>query len=56
MAATTHKEAAVVKPVIDKPLRRMVPAPRKPIPLMTCAASLVGSKRILVSWENSEKP
>ncbi|MNL70479.1 hypothetical protein D3C87_1954880 [compost metagenome] len=56
IAATTHREAAVVKPVMERPLRRMVPAPKKPIPLMTCAASLAGSILTPGCLANSGKP
>ncbi|MNN81706.1 hypothetical protein D3C81_1985580 [compost metagenome] len=56
MAATTHKEAAVVRPVMESPLRRIVPAPKKPIPLMTCAANLAGSMLTPGCLANSGKP
>ncbi len=41
MVATTHKLAAVVKPVTTPlSLRKIVPAPKNPIPLITCATNL----------------
>src|SRR5579862_2326026 len=44
-AATTQRLPAVVKPRTDRPSRRIAPAPRKPIPVTTCAATRVGSTR-----------
>jgi hypothetical protein len=46
IAATTHSVAAVVSPRTDSPWRMMAPAPRKPIPVTTCAAMRVGSSVI----------
>ena len=43
MAATDQMLAAVVRPWILKPERRMVPAPRKPTPVTIWAATLAGS-------------
>ncbi|MNI91689.1 hypothetical protein D3C73_1493930 [compost metagenome] len=56
MAATTQIEAAVVNPEMVDPVRRMAPAPKKPIPLITCAARRAGSIRTLDSVANSPKP
>src|ERR1700674_2388393 len=44
-AATTQIVAAVVIPWTSPPLRRMVPAPRKPTPVTIWAAMRVGSTR-----------
>jgi hypothetical protein len=41
-AAEHHKVAAVFSPVTCSPSRKMMPAPRKPIPDTTCAATRVG--------------
>src|SRR5579884_73981 len=43
IAATSQSVAAVVRPLIDRPWRMMAPAPRKPMPLTTCAATREGS-------------
>jgi hypothetical protein len=55
IAATIQMQAAVVRPWTDKPVLRMTPAPRKPIPVMAPAAILVGSNRTYASakslWE-----
>lgn len=37
---TAQRLAAVVRPLTEKPSRRIVPAPRKPMPLTTCAGIL----------------
>ena len=41
--AIAQMEAAVVSPFTLTPNRRMAPAPRKPMPVTTCAAILAGS-------------
>jgi hypothetical protein len=41
-AAEHHNVAAVLRPVTCSPSRKMMPAPRKPIPETTCAATRVG--------------
>lgn len=43
MQALAQSAAAVVRPTTWREVVMMVPAPRKPMPLMTCAASRVGS-------------
>ena len=48
--ATPQRHAAVVRPRIDVPCLRIAPAPRKPIPLTTCAAILAGSPRSAAIW------
>jgi hypothetical protein len=53
IAATSQRLAAVVNPRIVKPWRKISPAPRKPIPVTTCAATRVGST---VLDGKSEKP
>src|SRR6185437_8760860 len=45
IAATIHSEAAVVSPRTVRPFRMIAPAPRKPMPLTTCAAIRDGSRR-----------
>ena len=42
-AAEAHKVAAVLRPDTDAPCFRITPAPRKPMPEATCAATRVGS-------------
>ena len=50
MAAVHHRPAAVVRPFMWLFLvTRMVPAPRKPIPLITCAGILAGSEALRAS-------
>jgi hypothetical protein len=44
--AVAHKEAAVVRPVTECLVITIVPAPKNPIPLTTCAISLAGSALI----------
>src|SRR3954451_22794667 len=58
IAATSQSVAAVVRPRIEKPWRMIAPAPRKPMPLTTCAAIRVGSARTTASplVRNSVKP
>src|SRR4051794_1320912 len=58
IAATTQSVAAVVSPRTEKPCRMIAPAPRKPIPVTTCAAMRVGSARtmLLPPARNSWKP
>ena len=41
IAATHHNVAAVFNPLILLPSLRITPAPKKPIPDTTCAATLV---------------
>ena len=41
--AEHHKVAAVLSPCTLIPSRKIMPAPRKPIPVTTCAATRVGS-------------
>ena len=43
MAATAHRLAAVVRPLIEAPSLRMAPAPRKPTPTTTWEATRVTS-------------
>ena len=48
IAAAAQMIAAVVKPEIASFfLCKITPAPKKPMPLITCAASRIGSVRIL---------
>ena len=42
-AADAHSVAAVLSPDTDTPCLRITPAPRKPMPDATCAATRVGS-------------
>jgi hypothetical protein len=42
-AALVHSAAAVVTPRTDPPSRRIAPAPMKPMPETTCAATRSGS-------------
>src|SRR4051812_23101058 len=58
IAATSQSVAAVVRPRIENPWRMIAPAPRKPMPLTTCAAIRVGSARTTASplVRNSVKP
>ena len=49
IAETIHRLAAVVRPRIVKPSCRMVPAPRKPMPLTTWAAIRAESRRWPIS-------
>src|SRR5579884_702404 len=44
IAATSQRLAAVVRPRIVNPWRKMTPAPRKPMPVTICAATRDGSK------------
>ena len=44
--ATVHSDAAVVNPVTLCFVTMMVPAPKKPIPLTTCAINLAWSERM----------
>ncbi len=46
MAAVVQIEAAVVSPRTDSPSLIMVPAPRKPIPVMIPCAIRVGSREM----------
>ena len=48
MPAATHIPAAVVRPRMDDFVLMMAPAPRKPMPLMTCAATRAGSLLVAV--------
>ena len=43
--ATAHTLAAVVRPWTTLRRKMITPAPRKPMPLTTCAESRMGSKR-----------
>lgn len=43
MAATAQMLAAVVTPLTSNPVRKIVPAPRKPIPVTTWAATRSGA-------------
>ncbi len=43
-AATAHRLAAVVSPRTTFPCLMIVPAPRKPMPVATCAATRLGSE------------
>lgn len=43
-AATDHRLAAVVNPRTISPRNRIEPAPRKPMPETTCAATREGSR------------
>ena len=45
--ATTQTLAAVVSPRTVNPSRKIAPAPRKPMPLMTCAPSRAGSEGVV---------
>src|SRR5699024_5298035 len=57
IAATVHKPEAVVNPRITPLFRnRIVPAPIKPTPLITCAATLEGSSSTLSNFKTSIKP
>ena len=50
MQAEAHRPAAVVRPFTSwRPVTMMVPAPRKPMPLMTCAPKRDTSVR-MPSW------
>src|SRR5919198_5613810 len=51
IAATTQSVAAVVSPRTERPCRMIAPAPRKPIPVTTCAATRVGSARTMLPPE-----
>ena len=44
MAAVAQIVAAVVSPDMVTPLRRIVPAPRKPTPVTIWAATLIGRR------------
>ena len=48
MAAMTHSDAAVVRFRTTVPCRKMIPAPRKPMPTTTCDATRVTSTWKLV--------
>ncbi|MNC51336.1 hypothetical protein D3C75_1006250 [compost metagenome] len=56
MAATTQIDAAVVKPVIDFPVKRIVPAPKNPTPVITAVARRAGSIRTFISFAKSLNP
>jgi len=52
MAAVIHSEAAVVRPWIEKPARKITPAQRKPMPVRTPWAMRVGSLTISEADQN----
>ena len=55
IAAEIQTAAAVVRPRTAMPWWMITPAPRKPAPVTTCAATRVGSIAA-PGRENSEKP
>lgn len=56
MPATAHRLAAVVSPRITSPRSRIDPAPRKPMPETTCAATRDGSRTTPARPCTSAKP
>ena len=53
--AEHHNVAAVFRPCTLNPSRKMMPAPRKPIPDTTCAATRVGLTSFGTSCEKITK-
>src|SRR6516165_11234903 len=55
MAAEHHRVAAVLRPRTFRPSRKITPAPKKPIPDTTCAATRVGLDASGTSASNTTK-
>src|SRR6516165_10564199 len=55
MAAEHQRVAAVLRPRTFKPSRKITPAPRKPMPETTCAATRVGLDSSGTSASNTTK-
>ena len=53
MAATSHTAAAVVRPEILLPSRKIAPAPKKPTPDTICAAIRPGSPPISAMYKDN---